>query len=138
MLLPFSPWTRSANTAGCRSGTAVNNRMRGLPNGGGAVMAGVMKTCFQLWCVLLASFVALPINAADKTDALRKALTFHASFDNGTEADFAVGEKKLRHAPSMSKRGEAKPGLPESGEVVIAKGEGKYGNGLRFVKKKSP
>jgi len=38
----------------------------------------------------------------------------------------------------MNKRSEAKPGLPPSGEVVVAAGAGKFGNGLRFVKKKSP
>lgn len=96
-----------------------------------------MKKAFYLLWILSLAMVVFPIKAADSKDALRKALTFHASFDSGTLADFALGEKKLLHAPSMSKRAEAKPGLPESGEVVIATGEGKYGNALRFKKKKS-
>src|SRR5688572_20344831 len=99
--------------------------------------SGMKKAFYPLW-ILSLSMVVFPIKAADSKDALRKALTFHASFDSGAEADFALGEKKLFHAPSMGKRAEAKAGLPESGEVVIAKGEGKYGNALRFKKKRSP
>src|SRR5688572_20074489 len=87
--------------------------------------------------ILLAVATAVFTGTAAESD-LKKALTFHASFDRGTEADFALGDKRLYHAPSMSKRAEAKPGLPDSGEVVVARGEGKFGNALRFVKKKSP
>jgi hypothetical protein len=101
-------------------------------------MAGGMRKAFDVLWILSLGMVVFPTRAADIKDDLRKALTFHASFDSGTEADFALGEKGLFHAPSMSKRGEAKPGLPEFGEVVVATGEGKYGNALRFKKKKSP
>ena len=41
-------------------------------------------------------------------------------------------------APSFKQRNEAKPGLPDSGEVALAKGEGKFGDALRFTAKKSP
>ena len=99
--------------------------------------SGMKRAFYRLWILSLA-MVVLPIKAAESKDALRDALTFHATFDSGTEADFALGEKRLFHAPSMNKRAEAKPGLPESGEVVIATGEGKYGHALRFKKKKSP
>src|SRR5688572_352414 len=98
--------------------------------------SGMKKAFYLLW-ILSLGMIVFPIKGAD-TDGLRKALTFHASFDSGTAADFALGEKKLFHAPSMSKRSEARLGLPESGEVVVAMGEGKYGNALRFKKKKSP
>jgi len=87
---------------------------------------------------LLIAIVSMTLSRSDANEALRKALTFHASFDRGLEADFALGEKRLFHAPAMNKRAETKPGLPSSGEVVIATGQGKFGNGLRFVKKKSP
>ena len=83
-------------------------------------------------------FLLVALSRTEANETLRKALTFHASFDSGPEADFALGEKRLFHAPAMNKRAEAKPGLPSSGEVVVATGEGKFGNGLRFVKKKSP
>ena len=71
-------------------------------------------------------------------DALRKALAFHASFDGGTDAPRASGDPKLYWAPSFKQRNEAKPGLPDSGEVALAKGEGKFGDALRFTAKKSP
>ena len=89
------------------------------------------------WAILPAMAAAVLTSTAAESD-LKKALTFHASFDSGTEAEFALGDKKLYYAPSMNKRAEAKPGLPDSGEVVVAKGEGKSGSALRFVKKKSP
>src|SRR5688500_6699403 len=96
-------------------------------------MPKVLFLWFALWSVAGVSSGS----ATDVKADLSNALTFHASFDSGAEADFALGEKKLFHAPSMGKRAEAKAGLPESGEVVIAKGEGKYGNALRFKKKRS-
>jgi len=69
---------------------------------------------------------------------LGKALTFHASFDGVTDAGHAVGDPKLYWAPSFKEREAAKPGLPESGDVQHAKGEGRFGDALRFTKRKSP
>jgi hypothetical protein len=79
-----------------------------------------------------------PAQAAEAIPAFASALTFHASFDHGLDADFAGGDGLLRHAPSMSKQAEAKPGLPESGEVQLARDAGRFGHALRFTKKKSP
>jgi Concanavalin A-like lectin/glucanases superfamily len=64
--------------------------------------------------------------------SLRKALTFHASFDQGTDADFGKGDRRLFAAPSLNDRKTGKPGLPESGVVSVAKGEGRFGDALRF------
>jgi hypothetical protein len=85
----------------------------------------------SLWCVA---------GGTDSTEveALRKALTFHASFDGGTEAVRAAGDPKLYWAASFKQRDQAKPGLPETGEVLLAKGEGRFGDALRFTKKKAP
>lgn len=69
---------------------------------------------------------------------LRSALTLHASFDQGLDADFARGEARLLNAPAMKERARAVPGLPAGGEVVLAPGEGVTGNALRFVRKESP
>ena len=69
---------------------------------------------------------------------LGQALAFHASFDHGLDADFAAGDPLFRHGPSIAKQAEAKPGLPESGEVQLAKDSGRFGHALRFTKKKSP
>jgi hypothetical protein len=71
-------------------------------------------------------------------DALRNAIVFHASFDGGTDALRAAGDPKLYWAPSLKQRGDAKPGLPASAEVGLAKGEGRFGDALRFTARKSP
>ena len=83
-----------------------------------------------LGCLLWAGSVGM---AADLS-GLTRALTFHASFDHGVDADFARGDRHFLHAPSYDKRMESKPGLPPGGEVVVAEGVGRYGNALRFVK----
>ena len=67
--------------------------------------------------------------------SLRDALTFHASFDGGTDAEFALGNPTIHWAPSMKHPRVGKPGLPESGVVTLAKGEGRFGDALRFQKK---
>jgi hypothetical protein len=70
--------------------------------------------------------------------ALRQALTFHASFDGSVDAVHATGDPKLYWAPSMKQRQEGKPGLPDDGGVVAAKGAGRFGDALRFTKKGQP
>jgi len=69
---------------------------------------------------------------------LREVLTFHASFNNRLDADMGLGDRKLYSAPSLSKRAEAKAGLPSTGEIILAQGQGHFGHALRFTKKKSP
>ncbi len=63
---------------------------------------------------------------------LKRALTFHASFDHGLDADLAVGDPRLYSAPAMVKHDGAIPGLPKDGFVTLEKGGGKFGDGLRF------
>lgn len=70
--------------------------------------------------------------------ALRKALTFHASFDKGTDADFALGDPWLYQAPGMNKWKEARAGLGAGGATRVAGGEGKYGAALRCDKRADP
>jgi hypothetical protein len=55
-------------------------------------------------------------------ESVRKALTFHASFDGQPDADFARGDKRIYTASNM-KRSDAKPGLHRA-DVEIAKGKG--------------
>lgn len=88
-----------------------------------------------LW---LSSLLASADPIAPTHAELARALTFHASFDHGVEADFAAGERGLRHAPAMDKRAEAKSGLPPTGEVQLAEGAGRFGNALRFTRRQSP
>jgi hypothetical protein len=81
---------------------------------------------------------AVRTGAALDEAALRKALTFHASFDGQVDAVHAAGDPKLYWAPSMKQRQEAKPGLPEGGSTVAIRGAGRFGDALRFTKKGSP
>jgi Concanavalin A-like lectin/glucanases superfamily len=70
--------------------------------------------------------------------ALRKALTFHAAFDGKPDAAHAAGDAVLYSAPTFKQRREATPGLPAGGETVLARGEGRFGDAVRFTKKGSP
>ena len=83
--------------------------------------------------LVLLAFVtsAGPLPAAD-TSSLREALTFHASFDHGPDADFALGDRRVYTALSIKEPRQATPGLPTNGVVSIAKGEGRFGAALRF------
>jgi hypothetical protein len=67
-------------------------------------------------------------------NALRKALTFHASFDHGTDADFALGDRRLYTASSYENRTDAKPGIGNP-EVSIIPGKGRFADALQFKKK---
>jgi hypothetical protein len=67
---------------------------------------------------------------------LRRALTFHASFDHGVDADFAKGDPLLYSATSAETRAAARPGLG-SGVSVIAPGRGRFGDALQFTRKGS-
>jgi hypothetical protein len=63
--------------------------------------------------------------------ALAEALTFHASFDTGADADFGAGDRGIYSAPSYDERDEPTPGLDVPG-VEIVPGAGRFGNALRF------
>lgn len=71
-------------------------------------------------------------------DALRESLVFHASFDGTPDAVKAAGDPKLYSAPAFRQRDAARPGLPASGEITIARGSGRFGDALRFTRRKSP
>jgi hypothetical protein len=60
--------------------------------------------------------------------SLAQALTFHASFDRGADADFALGDPTLYSA--MADGGRA-PGLGEPPLTIVQDG-GKYGAALEF------
>jgi concanavalin A-like lectin/glucanase superfamily protein len=75
---------------------------------------------------------------ASEQEALRKALTFHASFDGKIHATHADGDPALHWAPSLKERQQAKAGLPPGGEVQHAAGAGRFGDALRFTSRKSP
>jgi hypothetical protein len=75
--------------------------------------------------------------AAEDEDAiapLAHALTFHASFDNGPDADFALGDATLYTAPSYQEQDAAAAGIG-SPEIEIVEGSGRFGNALEFKQK---
>ena len=67
-------------------------------------------------------------------ETLGEALTFHASFDSGTDADFGLGDKKIYTAPSYDEFEKAEAGI-HNPDIVISANEGRFGSALRFHKK---
>src|SRR5258705_13904364 len=63
----------------------------------------------------------------------KQSLTFHASFDRGLDADFALGDKRIYTASDYKAQMEAKPGLDHP-DVTVVPG-GLTGSALRFGKK---
>jgi hypothetical protein len=63
----------------------------------------------------------------------KQSLTFHASFDRGLDADFALGDKRIYTASDYKAQMEAKPGLDHPDVTVVAGGVS--GSALRFGKK---
>lgn len=81
--------------------------------------------------VLLVISLVLPtVTAAQDIEPLRKALTFHASFDTGFDADFSRGEKScwIRQGKSLV------PCVP-SADVQLVAGAGRFGGALFFPKR---
>jgi len=70
--------------------------------------------------------------------SLRKALSFHASFDNDADADFARGDRAIWQATSMNMRNAASKGLPTTGEVQQEKTSGRFGGAIIFSKSTGP
>ncbi len=75
-----------------------------------------------------------PEKTQPSTAPLREALTFHASFDNGPDADFARGDELIYTAPSFDERNKAEPGIGNP-DVEIVADAGRFGSALRFNKK---
>ncbi len=65
---------------------------------------------------------------------LRKAITLYASFDNGVDADLAIGDNRLYTVPNRKARDSAQVGLHKP-DISIAKGEGLFGDGLLFTER---
>lgn len=79
---------------------------------------------------------ATALAADDPRKVLKQALTFHAGFDKGLDARFAVGDKRIYTAAGYkpAEQAAAKPGLDHP-DIEVARGQGKFGDALRFKKK---
>lgn len=69
--------------------------------------------------------------AADNLEALRISLAFHASFDDGFDAAFARGDRRIYSAPSYKELDQRSPGYWGE-DIEIAYDAGKVGNALQF------
>jgi hypothetical protein len=75
-----------------------------------------------------------PPEIGREQELLREALTFHASFDAGPNADFALGDPRLYTAPSSEESNQAEPGIGNP-EVEIVPGLGRFGSAFSFNQK---
>lgn len=74
------------------------------------------------------SFLAACSSSDPTSNSLKEALTFHASFDNGVDADFANGDATLYNLASSNPE-TVEIGLPPE---VAVKPDGQFGNSLHF------
>ena len=64
-------------------------------------------------------------------DGLSAALSFHASFDQGVDADFSRGDGQLYSAPKYDQLDQASPGIGNP-DITLEEGVGRFGNALKF------
>ncbi len=87
--------------------------------------------------LLLGSVIFLFFTSC-KTDSsksdLKAALTFYASFDQGVDADFAIGDKHLYTVPNRKARDSAQVGLHKK-DIKIDNDNGRFGDGLLFTER---
>ncbi len=77
-------------------------------------------------------------NADQLRTGLSAALTFHASFDHGADADFALGDRQLYSTidQDVQKLETFTPGLGNP-TLAIVEGQGKFGAALAFTQEDS-
>ena len=80
----------------------------------------------------LALLLCPAVLAADPVATLREALTLHASFDQGFDADVSRGDKAC-----LIRQGKAFVPAAESAELRLAPKAGRFGGALHFPKKGS-
>jgi Concanavalin A-like lectin/glucanases superfamily len=79
---------------------------------------------------ILFTAMFLPVAAFAQVGGLKQALTFHASFDKGLDADFSRGDKACL---IRGKQGTVPAALNE--ELKLVPDGGRFGGGLHFTKK---
>ncbi|MBU4285839.1 MAG: LamG domain-containing protein [Verrucomicrobia bacterium] len=91
----------------------------------------MMQTTKRFLISCVSTVLAFQCVMAADPAGLREALTFHASFDDGIDADIARGDKRGYTGLCPE---DMKPGLLNA-KIVIAKNAGKFGGALKFTKK---
>ncbi len=96
-----------------------------------------MKATFNT-CILSLSIVSILFISCDKKEtednSLKSALTFYASFDEGINADYALGDKNMYTVMNRKERDSAKIGLHKA-DITRQEGKGKFGAGLVFTER---
>ena len=87
----------------------------------------------KLWVFLS---LAATLASAPVPQSLRPALTLHASFDTGFEADFARGDKRPFHAPNYKQLATAASGIGDV-DVAIEQGAGTAGSAAARFRSKN-
>ena len=72
-----------------------------------------------------------PEPAPDPLEPLKQSLTFHASFEDGLDAAFALGDRRIYSAPSYKELDQRSPGYWGE-DIEIAYDAGKFGHALKF------
>jgi hypothetical protein len=93
-----------------------------------------LSIVFIAFCAISLTLMTTVEMTQAEENTLKKALTFHASFDNGTDADFALGDRHLYTASSYKNRTDSRPGIGNP-DVSIIPGRGRFGDALQFKKK---
>jgi hypothetical protein len=94
----------------------------------------LLGVCLVAWVPLQAqSPSAAQPQVAPPLRDFRAALTFHASFEDGPDADWGAGDRRLYHSPDLSRKTSA-AGLPDDGSVSIEAG-GRLGRQLKFQRR---
>ena len=85
--------------------------------------------------LVFSAFVTFASHAAEpaNTSSLSHSLTFHASFDKGTNADYAVGDKRLYTCLRPANQSEARPGLHTDEQTLHLATGGLSGGALKFT-----
>ena len=97
-----------------------------------------LRRCLS-WLLLVIGTVGCSVpNPAEATKepsppiaGLIAALSFHASFDHGPNADFSRGDAKLYSAPNYDHLDQAAPGIGNP-DITLAAGAGRFGDALKF------
>lgn len=101
-----------------------------------AILAGMRFTTLALFVIWLAGCGGSgPAETAASegvdTSSLREALTLYASFDDGWDAAFAKGDRRIYYASSYDDLADRAPAYLGT-DIETAEGEGKFGHALRF------
>lgn len=100
-----------------------------------------MKNIKIIWVVIGALFLPSFAYQTDTASVLKNALTFYASFDNGTTADFALGDAQMytanaSYVDSKRKLEDIQVGMKIADHRIV-KRKGQFGDAFEFGKKGS-